>query len=184
MENGKVTALTLLDRSAAFDTIGHLIILQSLHRHFGISGAALRWFKSYFSDKYQSINKSGTLSCPQHLPFGVPQQSALGPVLLSLYTTSLSQVTTNDNLSHHLYADDTQVYISLSQSNAQESVSTLSDCLTDILFWMESSKLTLNQDETYLIKTLALSNNEIGSSAIFQLNCLAVIHSHQILFVI
>ena len=41
------------------------------------------------------------------------------------YTTSLSQVITNHNLSHHLYADDTQVCISLSQSNAQESVSAL-----------------------------------------------------------
>ena len=151
MDNGKVTALTLLDLSAAFDTIDHLILLQRLHRHFGISGPALWWFKSYFSDRYQSINISDTLSCPQHLPFGVPQGSVLGPVLFSLYTTSLSQVITNQNLSHHLYADDTQVYISLSQSNAQESVPTLSDCVTDILLWMESSKLKLNPDKTDLI---------------------------------
>ena len=41
-----------------------------------------------------------------------------------LYTTSLSQVIANRNLSHHLYADDTQVYISLSQSNGQEFLST------------------------------------------------------------
>ena len=80
--NGKVT---LLDLSAAFDTIDHSILLQRLHRYFGISGPALRWFKSYFSDRYQSINISGTLSCPQHLPFGVPQGSVLGPVLFSLY---------------------------------------------------------------------------------------------------
>ena len=71
--------------------------------------------------------------------------------LFSLYTTSLSQVITNRNLSHHLYADDTQVYISLSQLNAQESVSTLSDYLTDILLWMESSKLKLNPDKTDII---------------------------------
>ena len=146
-----VTALTLLDLSAAFDTIDHLILLQRLHRYFGISGLALWWFKSNFLDRYQSINISGTLSCPRHLPFGVPQGSVLGPVLFSLYTTLLSQVITNHNLSHHLYADDTQVYISLSQSNAQESVSTFSDCLTDILFWMESSKLKLNPDKTDLI---------------------------------
>ena len=151
MDNGKVTALTLLDLSADFDTINHLINLQRLHRHFGIPGPALRWFKAYFSDRYQSINISGTLSCPQHLPFGVPQGSVLGPVLFSLYTTSLSLVVTNHNLSHHLYADDTQVYISLSQSNAQDSVSTLSDRLTDILLWMESSKLKLNPNKTDLI---------------------------------
>ena len=153
MDNGKVTALTLLDLSAAFDTIDHSILLQRLHRYFGISGPALRWFKSFLSDRHQTINISGTLShiSPQHLPFGVPQGSVLGPVLFSLYTTSLSQVIANRNLSHHLYADDTQVYISLSQSNGQESLSTLSDCLTDILSWMESSKLKLNPDKTDLI---------------------------------
>ena len=71
--------------------------------------------------------------------------------MFSSYTMSLNQVITNHNLSHHLYVDDTQDYISLSQSNAQESVSTLSDCFTDILLWMESSKLKLNPDKTDLI---------------------------------
>ena len=109
MDNGKVTALTLLDLSAAFDTIDHSILLQRFHRYFGISGPALLWFKSFLSDRYQSIKISGTLSSPQYLPIGVPQGSVLGPVMFSLYTTSLSQVIANRNLSHHLYPDDTQV---------------------------------------------------------------------------
>ena len=48
MDNGKVTALTLLDLSAAFDTIDHSILLQRLHRYFGISSPALQWFKSFY----------------------------------------------------------------------------------------------------------------------------------------
>ena len=52
MDNDKVTALTLLDILAAFDTIDHLILLQSLHRHFGISGPALLGLKSYFSHRH------------------------------------------------------------------------------------------------------------------------------------
>ena len=94
----------------------------------------------------------------------MPQGSVLGPVLFSLYTTSLIQVITNHDLSHQLYADDTQVYISLSRKNAQEYVSTLSDCLTDILFWMGSSKLKLIPDGNDLIITgTKLQRNRIIS---------------------
>ena len=74
MDNGKVTALYLISQLLSIQLI-ILIILQRLNRYFGVSDPALRWFKSYFLDIYQSINISGTLSCPQHLPFGVPQPS-------------------------------------------------------------------------------------------------------------
>ena len=46
--------------------------------------------------------------------------------------------------SHHMYADYTQVYIELSQSDTHKSISSLSDCLTDISLWMKSSKLTVS----------------------------------------
>ena len=52
-------------------------------------------------------------------------------------------ITTHD-VSHHMYADDKQVYIELSQSDTHKSISSLSDCLTDISLWMKSSKLKLN----------------------------------------
>ena len=50
-----------------------------------------------------------------------------------------------------MYADDTQVYIELSQSDTHKSISSLSDCLTDISLWMISSKLKLNSDKTEFI---------------------------------
>ena len=152
MDNGKVTALTLLDMSAAFDTIDHSTLLERLHGHFGISGTGFRWFKSYISNRQQRVHIDGSLSCPQDLHFGVPQGSVLGPFLFCLYTTSISQIITTHNVNHHIiYADDTHVYIELSQSDTHKSISSLSDCLTDISLLMKSSKLKLNSDKTEFI---------------------------------
>ena len=44
--NGKITALTLLDLSAALDTIDHDILILRLLTRYGISGTALSWFTS------------------------------------------------------------------------------------------------------------------------------------------
>ena len=126
MDNGKVTALTLVDLSAAFDTIDHSTLLERLYGHFGISGTVFKWFKSYISNRQQRVHIDGSLSCPQDLHFGVPQGSVLGPFLFCLYTTSISQIITNHDVSHHMYADATQVYIELSQSDTHKSISSQS----------------------------------------------------------
>ena len=144
MDNGKVTALTLLDLSAAFDTIDHSTLLERLHVHFGISGTVFQWFKSYISNRQQRVHIDGM----RH--FGVPQGSVLGPFLFCLCQSVM--INTHD-VSHHMYADDTQVYIELSQSDTHKSISSLSDCLTDISLWMKSSKLKLNSTEFIIIGT-------------------------------
>ena len=139
------------DLSAAFDTIDHSTLLERLYGDFGISGTVFQWFKSYISNRQQRVHIDGSLSCTQDLRFGVPQGSVLGPFLFCLYTTSISQIITTHDVSHHMYADDTQVYLELSQSDTHKSISSLSDCLTDISLWMKSSKLKLNSDKTEFI---------------------------------
>ena len=109
------------------------------------------WFSSLVRNHYQKINIYGSRSCPKYIQFGVPQESVIGPVLFSIYTTSLSRVITNRNINHHLYADDTQLYKSLSPTDTHTSISTVNDCLIDMLSCMESSKLKLNVDKTDII---------------------------------
>ena len=79
---------------------------------------------------------------------GVPQGYVLGPLLFTLYTTPLSSVIQGHNLDHHLYADDTQIYISLTTPDACRSLNQLRDCLQDVSLWMKNSKLKLNANKT------------------------------------
>ena len=111
MDKGEVTLL-LLDLSAAFDTLDHGILLERLESRFGIKGTALKWIESYLTDRHQSVLINGVRSDRKSLKYGVPQGSVLGPLLFTAYTSPLEDIAARYNLSIHMYADDTQPYIS------------------------------------------------------------------------
>ena len=98
------------------------ILMDRLSVWYGVSGIALSWFRSYLSGRHQRVKIGDCFSSPLNISCGVPQGSVLGPLLFTLYTTPLSLVINRHHLSHHLYADDTQMYISLSTSDASSSL--------------------------------------------------------------
>ena len=77
LDNRQCVFLTLLDLSAAFDTIDHGILLLTLKLGPGIDGAALQWLESYLSQRSQCVLIDGIQSPTQKLPYGVPQGSVL-----------------------------------------------------------------------------------------------------------
>ena len=98
VDSGKAVALTLLDLSAAFDTINHSLLYDCcMHDWFGLDGTVL-WIKSYLSNRKQKIKIGDSFSESVILPFRVPQGSVLGPLLFTLYTSPRSQVISKFNL--------------------------------------------------------------------------------------
>ena len=144
IDNRQCVILLLLDLSAAFDTVAHEIQLNRLNSKFGISGTALNWFQSYLTGRTQSVLINGNKSQPRNLSCGVPQGSVFGPILYLLYTAPLADLFRHHNLQFHLYADDTQLYVSFSTNNdleLTEAVEHIELCLTDLDKWMSINKL-------------------------------------------
>jgi len=66
-------------------------------------------------------------------------------------TTSLSSLIHSHKLDYQLYADDIQVYISLSTADTDLSLKQLGDCLHEISGWMTNNRLRLNANKTDFI---------------------------------
>ena len=115
-ENNLYTLGVFIDLSKAFDNDNHSIILKKLEI-YGIHGKNLEWFKGYLRNRMQYIqidekNKTDFLS----VTCGVPQGSALGPLLLLLGVNDLQN--TSSILDPIMFSDDTnRVFFKLQHSS-------------------------------------------------------------------
>ena len=148
----KATVVMLLDLSAAFDTVDHSVLLSILEKELGITGQALKWFRSFLSGRCQKVQISGEESYEIIILFGVPQGSVLGPVLFNIYIRSLYSKTLAQKFAIQGYADDHQIYKSFQSLDEYSMLAhEVPKCFQEISQWMTDHYLQLNPGKTEVI---------------------------------
>ena len=130
LDTGNLAVLTLLDLSAAFNSVDHDILLQRLQMSYGLGGGVLGWFRSYLNGRTQYVRSSTTSSTPSSVLYGVPQ----GSILFLLYTADLLQLINCHQLHPHAYADDTQIYGFCNPSDADLLQERMSVCVDEVCY--------------------------------------------------
>jgi len=95
VDAGDLSALVLLNLSAAFDTVDHGILLQSastglLLSDRGISTTMVSIL--YLSNRLQHVRFGSSSSSPGSMVCGIPQGSVLGAILFFLYSGDLQLI--------------------------------------------------------------------------------------------
>jgi hypothetical protein len=137
-----MVGMVLLDLQKAFDTVNHDILLMKLQA-IGLSSDIVNWFRSYLSDRLQTVNISNISSSPSKIRCSVPQGSILGPLLFLIYVNDMSAVVKNKLL---LYADDSAILVS--GKNKDQITSALSKDLEFVSHWLVDNKLSLHLGKT------------------------------------
>ena len=74
-DGGQVSALCLLELTAAFDTVDHDLLMHRLERQFGLRGVVISWFRSYLSGRSFQVLYGGSTSSMVYIVCSVPQGS-------------------------------------------------------------------------------------------------------------
>ena len=146
-DSGQISALCLLDLTAAFDTVDHELLISRLERQFGLRGVVLEWFRSYLSGRTFRVVFSGSTSSIIYIVCSVPQGSVLGPLLFIVYTADLAAIAEKHDVSLHAFADDTQLYLNCRRTDTASAAARLEQCITNVGRWMCTNRLKLNADK-------------------------------------
>ena len=143
INNGKAVGVVFIDLTKAFDLINHDILLQKL-KLYGLSEPAISFFKSYLSNRTQSVSLNGVISSKKDNRRGVPQGSILGPLLFSLYINDLPLSVKNAICD--LFADDTSLqYASFDINDIEHNLNRSMNAITD---WCRDNDMLVHPDKT------------------------------------
>ena len=139
LDSGGSSCIAFLDLRKAFDSLDHAVLLQRLY-HLGVCGNEIAWFTSYLSDCKQRVKCGSQFSEWSLVNGGIPQGSALWPLLFLIYVNDMPSQVSHGKLLQ--YADDTALICS--GTDFAEVHRCLTEDLHSLSAWLTQSKKKLN----------------------------------------
>jgi hypothetical protein len=155
INKSKHTTATFIDLSKAFDKVNHDILIDKLD-NYGIKNKEKNWCKTFLHDRTISTKIDNMIGKAQHINWGVPQGSILGPVLFLIYINDIYDIQLNGRILN--YADDCVIIneaknLTLLSQEANRDISSFNK-------WCTNNRLQINCKKTKFINFSLKNKNE------------------------
>ena len=142
MDNHKIPTNFYIDLSKAFDSLRHDILFDKL-AHYGITGTANKFMKSYLCNSKQFVQIGDIESKMRPVTTGVRQGFIVGPLLFNILINDI--VMASQKFNFILYADDTTLNSTCDCfGNREDEIQISITELQKIFNWLDVNKLCLN----------------------------------------
>ena len=153
-ENKKLSAVLLLDQSAAYDLLDHKILLKKLAR-YNFDEDSINWFGSYLSKRSQSVQIEAKQSAREDLgDHAAPQGSVLGGLLFIINENDFPACR-SEGESVVFVDDDTDV---ISDSDPEELLRKIQHEADLSCSWLRDNRMSVAGEKS---KLLIVGTNEL-----------------------
>jgi hypothetical protein len=146
LDDKGVSGAILTDLSKAFDCLNHDLLTAKLSA-YGFSNDALRFIRSYLTERKQRTKVGSAFSRWQEIKFGIPQGSILGPLLFNIFLNDIFFFIKDISIAN--YADDNTTYAS--DKNVTNLLKTLENETNTLLDWFKINEMKPNADKSHLL---------------------------------
>lgn len=145
IQEKKALVAVFLDIEKAFDHVWHNGLRFRLI-HYRLPKRNIRWISNFLENRRLQVKHDGYISHNIYPTAGVPQGSALSPILFAMFVNDMLP-RRNPQLQAGQFADDTSLW-TIGEANAPRIIQA---ALNSIAAWCRKWRMTINADKSQLI---------------------------------
>ena len=147
-KDGTTTLVTFFDFSRAYDKVWREGLIHKMIK-LKVPYSFVRYTRLFLSARKTMVEINGARSKPFFLNEGLPQGSAISPLLFLIFINDITEFT-DEKATPSLFADDTAIWVGASKDK-EESIQEMQRNINAISNWAKKWKMVLNSDKTQVM---------------------------------